>query len=149
MHLSYNTGEVVEARQLTETRVSGGGKNSAVSTSVRHMTNCRVSWSDGSVSFHKFGIDCSQGDNVALVFADGKVRAEVNRTTGQSHVIDTSLTATELTLAVVAVPLMLVMMIGVLLFGYVLYSYFKRRNEQREELQAYIASQGLGISGAS
>jgi hypothetical protein len=82
-------GQVIEARHLSETNVSGGGSDGiggvhAVTSSTTHFNRCRVKWDDtGDESFEDLDEEYSVGDKVVVIYReDGKVATDLNLTTG-------------------------------------------------------------------
>lgn len=124
--ITHKEGIVLEAKTLTETRVSGGGKNRSVHTSVEHFTNCRIDFGNGSQSFHKFSINVSENDRVGLFYDGPKLAVESNLSISQLKVFSTSFNIWNAIGALVGFILIFVYFLGVPVILWVWYDYSKR-----------------------
>jgi hypothetical protein len=116
-------GQVIEARHLSETDVSGGGSDgsggvNAVSSSTSHFDRCRVKWDDdGKEDYLNLDQDYSIGDKVVVIYFDnGKYKdqkaTDLNLNTGDYGFRDLDSPWYIITAQVVGIILVL----GVMLF---------------------------------
>lgn len=122
-----------EVRQLSETRVSGGGGNyygnaAPISSSTTHFNRVRVEWTDGPPSFYDFKPMVSVGDQVAVASDGGVVKGEYNVNTGQRWYARSSGGCLRIAAVILSCFLVVVYGLGLLLLA-ALYFHIRRKNE--------------------
>ncbi len=145
---SHASGEITEARQLSETHISGGGSDMngrvrAVRSSTSHFNRCRIKWENGKEGFVDLMGSFSVGDKVTLVYANGLAVAEYNRATEDTSLrqvarIDKILPKFVIPASIGGVVLIFVMGIGLLvLIGLLIYVALLMK-EMKSQVLAYL-----------
>jgi hypothetical protein len=137
------TGVAKESRQMSETSISGGGSDGwgnvrAIRSRTSHFNRVRVMWDGEGESFHDFHPTISEGDRVAVVSEDDKLRGERNISTGETWYGKTQFGCLMLLALMACIPLVFLGGLGLLgfagIFGYVWYNNKRIRELVDREL---------------
>jgi len=144
-----NAGKIIEARELSDLHISGGGSDSSgrvreVRSTTTHFNKCRVKWENGKESFIELGGTYSKDDNIAVIYTNDRLVGEMNLTTDEYQTHEKSMLSKKeqiiiLTFIVVSVFLSFAIIGIPFLIVCIIYIVMKIKTF-RTQIKAYMAS---------
>ncbi len=138
---THKRGEILEARALSETHVSGNLQNGRgqISSSTTHFNRCRLKWDGGGEEF----VDCygsySIGDKVAIIYENGKKINDLNINTREHQKLKVNIGCIGMLAILASFALIFVMGIGILTSAALGWWYWDTNKKRNAALSEYVS----------